>query len=183
MKLAERTALGQMKLIDLTGQTFGKYFVVERKGSNARKEPLWLCRCSCGNEVIVVGRNLRYGHSTGCRHCSTVKHGHNRTGNQTPEYAAWAQAKNRCTSPSDPRWKRYGGRGIAMCDRWANSFESFLMDVGPRPGGVMPSGRAEYSIDRYPNNDGNYEPGNCRWATAKQQSDNQHHANQYGVCA
>lgn len=178
----ERTALGQMKLIDLAGKTFGKYFVVDRRGSNERGEPLWLCRCVCGSEVLVLGRNLRRGHSTGCRSCASTKHGHGKPGYQSPEYIAWAQAKNRCRSQSDPQWENYGGRGIEMCDRWADSFEAFLSDMGARPEGLMPSGRAVYSIDRYPDNNGNYEPGNCRWATAKQQSENQRHANQYGAC-
>lgn len=180
---AERTALGQMKLIDLAGKTFGKYSVIERRGSNERGEPLWLCRCACGAERLVLGRNLRRGHSTACRACCNTRHGHNRKTGQSPEYAAWAQAKNRCRSPSDPQWKNYGGRGIEMCDRWADSFELFLADMGPRPAGEMPSGRAIYSIDRYPDNDGNYEPGNCRWATAKMQASNQRHANQYGAYA
>lgn len=180
---AERTSLGQMKLIDLSGKIFGKYSVIERRGSNVRGEPLWLCRCECGTEVLVLGRNLRRGHSTGCRSCGNTKHGNDRPGKQSPEYSAWAQAKNRCRSTSDPQWKNYGGRGIEMCDRWADSFELFLLDMGKRPNGVMPSGRAIYSIDRYPNNDGNYEPGNCRWATAKMQSANKRHANQYGVFA
>lgn len=162
---AERTALGQMKLVDLTGKTFGRYAVIERRGSNVRGEPLWLCRCECGAECMVLGRNLRRGHSTGCRRCSGVKHGHGRPGRQTPEYAAWAQAKNRCRSPSDPQWKHYGGRGIQMCARWADSFEAFLEDMGLRPSSA-------HSLDRYPDNDGHYEPGNCRWATATQQQAN-----------
>jgi hypothetical protein len=172
-----------MKLIDLSGKTFGKYYVIERRGSNIRGEPLWLCRCECGSENLVLGRNLRRDHSKGCRSCASTKHGHNRPGKgQSPEYAAWAQAKNRCRSPTDPQWKRYGGRGIQMCDRWADSFEMFLLDMGPRPEGRMPSGRAIYSIDRIDNN-GHYEPGNCRWTTQKVQSNNQRHANQYGACA
>jgi hypothetical protein len=85
----------------------------------------------------------------------------------TPEYRSWKAMKQRCTSPSHPAYKRYGGRGIAICDRWRfgmngrSGFESFLSDMGPRLEGK--------TLDRYPNNDGNYEPSNCRWATSEQQ--------------
>lgn len=72
--------------------------------------------------------------------------------------------KARCTNPNNPRWEDYGGRGIKLCDRWLHSFEAFLADMGERPPGM--------SLDRYPDNDGNYEPGNCRWATLKEQRAN-----------
>jgi hypothetical protein len=88
---------------------------------------------------------------------------HGMTG--TPEYRSWQQAKSRCFNPKNPRWDRYGGRGITMCERWRNSFPSFYKDMGIR--------RAGTSLERMDNN-GHYEPGNCVWATYKQQSNNMH---------
>jgi len=77
--------------------------------------------------------------------------------------------KQRCRNKNAPDYHRYGGRGIAICDRWLNSFENFLADMGERPSGM--------TLDRYPEKDGNYEPGNCRWATPKQQAANRHTEN------
>jgi hypothetical protein len=85
-------------------------------------------------------------------------------GKQTASYRIWAGMKNRCLNPNNKDYARYGGRGICVCARWRESFENFLDDMGERPDGK--------SIDRWPNNDGNYEPGNCRWATAKEQREN-----------
>lgn len=79
----------------------------------------------------------------------------------TPTHRSWAMMKARCYNPRSGSYRHYGGRGIEVCDRWLNSFEAFLKDMGIRPKGT--------SLDRYPDNDGNYEPGNCRWATQKQQ--------------
>jgi len=83
---------------------------------------------------------------------------------ETPEYRAWRDMRSRCSNPKVKAYPRYGGRGITVCERW-DSFSAFLADVGPRPG-------PEYQIDRYPNNDGNYEPGNVRWATPEQNNNN-----------
>lgn len=84
---------------------------------------------------------------------------------ESPEYRSWCSMKARCCNPRNPSYARYGGRGITVCPRWLDSFENFLADVGNRPG-------PKYTIDRFPNNDGNYEPGNVRWATAQEQSRN-----------
>jgi hypothetical protein len=92
-------------------------------------------------------------------------HGHTIRGDKTPEYRAWSHAKERVTNPSHPKFENYGGRGIKMARRWLNSFESFYAEVGPRPS-------TDHSIDRI-NNNGNYEPGNVRWATTIIQRNNQ----------
>jgi hypothetical protein len=84
---------------------------------------------------------------------------------RSPEYLCWRHMKTRCLNRNFKHFKHYGGRGITVCDRWRDSFEAFLIDVGPRPS-------PKHTIDRYPDNDGNYEPGNVRWATRKQQQEN-----------
>ena len=90
-----------------------------------------------------------------------LKHGYSRT----PEYRCWADMKTRCINPNHKWFDHYGGRGITVCNRWKESFEDFLADVGFRPS-------SKHTLDRYPNNNGNYEPSNVRWATRKQQIDN-----------
>ena len=92
------------------------------------------------------------------------RHGHARGGRQTTEYSAWLGMKKRCTKPNNSRYGSYGGRGITVCKRWMDSFQAFLADMGLKPS-------PDLSIDRI-DNDGNYEPGNCRWATKEEQSSN-----------
>jgi hypothetical protein len=154
------------KLKDITGQRFGK--LVVQSLAPYRRQSRWLCKCDCGATPTVNGRDLRRGHTLSCG-CwrrenknlpSTRKHGEYRS----REYAAWRSMKRRCYAPNFNRWKDYGGRGIAVCDRWLESFDNFLADMGRRPS-------LHHSIDRI-NNDGDYEPGNCRWATAGQQANN-----------
>lgn len=91
------------------------------------------------------------------------KHGHSNP--ETPTYRCWCAVIDRCTNPNNPNYSGYGGRGITICERWRHSFETFLQDMGERPS-------LKHSIDRWPDNDGNYEPSNCRWATQSQQCRN-----------
>lgn len=93
-----------------------------------------------------------------------IKHGHGRVGKETGTWWSWKDMVKRCTNPNRREWKYYGGRGISVCERW-RTFENFLADMGQRLEGQ--------TLDRYPNRDGNYEPGNCRWATRKEQRLNQ----------
>lgn len=95
-----------------------------------------------------------------------LRHGHTRNGRRTPEHSSWTAMLKRCSDPNHAAFPRYGGRGISVCDRWL-LFENFLTDMGPRPS-------LQHSLDRYPNNDGNYEPGNVRWATKAEQGTNKH---------
>jgi hypothetical protein len=130
----------------------------------------WLCRCSCGQTTTVDGQNLRQGGTRSCG-CLTepnldrwVTHGLNK-GGQHPLATTYHMMKRRCLQPNSRSWRNYGGRGIAICDRWINDFAAFVEDVGPRPG-------PGYTLDRM-DNDGNYQPGNVRWATASEQRLNQ----------
>ena len=153
---------------DMTGQRFGKLIVISfsyiRKG-----KAYWLCICDCkkGKVVIVRGTNLRMGHPKSCGWCGgypgAVRHGDCVRG-KTKEYQAWSDMLQRCYNPNCKDYKNYGGRGITVCDRWLHSYENFLKDMGRAPG-------KGYSIDRI-NNNGNYDPGNCRWATSSQQNSN-----------
>ena len=153
---------------DMTGQVFGRLTVVQR-GGRYRTQRKWWCRCECGNEVEVLGDNLRRGHtrSCGCFMVDQTKAANTTHGeaHKTAEWSSYQAMINRCERPSHKQFKDYGGRGIRVCERWRQSYAAFLTDMGRKP---TPS----HSIDRYPDPDGDYEPGNCRWATRSQQERN-----------
>lgn len=167
------TKRGSHKIVYLPGHRFGMWTVLEEARSAMRKTA-WRCRCDCGNVSIRFGTDLRAGSDNcGCMTRKRIgaksrKHGYATGDRQSPEYRAWSKMKHRCGSPSYWAYARYGGRGIVVCDLWKNSFSDFLKDVGLRPG-------HKYSLDRI-NNDGNYEPGNVRWATWTQQANNKNHS-------
>lgn len=151
---------------DITGRRFGLLSVLRENGKLSGKIA-WLCRCNCGNERTIRVSSLVRGltQSCGCvgrSRAGTLNLSHGEAGLRTPEYNTWKSIKSRCLNPNSTGYEYYGGRGITICDRWRDSFESFLADVGRRPS-------AKHSIDRYPDNNGNYEPGNVRWATASEQ--------------
>lgn len=151
------------KRIDLSGQRFGALTVLEYAGFE-RKRTKWLCQCDCGERVVSNTMKLRSGLKT---FCNVNGHGwgDGPRRERLLEYASWQAMKNRCLNQNDPGYKHYGGRGIRICSEWVDNFERFLSDMGPRP-------TPKHSLDRYPNNDGNYEPGNCRWATPSEQARN-----------
>lgn len=148
-------------LMDLTGMQFGAWRVLERRPDKLEKA-CWLARCVCGTEKVVWGQDLTTGKSRTCGCKNRVRSGRY-FDSRSLEARTWERMKQRCLNPNATGYQRYGGRGITVCDRWL-SFANFLADMGPRPS-------ASRTLDRI-NNDGNYEPGNCRWATPKEQGRN-----------
>jgi hypothetical protein len=156
---------------DLTGQRFGRLLVVGYAGPTNAGNATWFCDCDCDGKTIVQGSHLRAGSTFSCgcakrelrrngggncRHRASPKH------SRAPEYECWVSMRQRCRDPGCRSYKNYGGRGISVCARW-DLFENFLADMGPRPPG--------YSIERVDNN-GNYEPSNCKWIPKGDQSRN-----------
>ena len=152
------------RLEDLSGRVFGRLTVgrrVGRTGSAAR----WECLCTCGGLTTAYASSLKAGKTTSCGCAQRDKTAEaNRTHgmSKTPTYTAWLSMRRRCENATDPSYGNYGGRGIAVDPRWG-SFDGFLADMGTRPEGT--------TLDRVDNTRG-YEPGNCRWATPKEQAVN-----------
>ena len=156
--------------IDLTGQKFGFLTVLSRAGSTRRRGKkrfaTWLCRCDCGQEVVVAGQRLRNGKRKACgqsgHHWRNREH-HGLSVRFPSEYRTWYAMQRRCYQKNDPAYKNYGGRGLTVCDRW-NSFAAFLDDMGPKPSPDLTLERVDV--------DGNYELDNCCWAPRVAQSRN-----------
>lgn len=156
------------KRVDRTGQRFGRLVVFKLSHRNARYQAFWRCQCDCGNEKVASGSELLAGdtQSCGCLSSETTAARNHRHGYYgTPEYKAWSGMIQRCTNPRNSSFVYYGGRGIKVFPAWLDDFTAFLRDVGERPSPL-------HSIDRYPDNDGDYEPGNVRWATDSEQIGN-----------
>lgn len=156
-------------VIEISGQRFGRLTVLRRAPGFPRWKGKWLCRCECGGEKIARAPHLRAGRTASCgcirkevaAKLGASKATHGMFG--SAEYGVWGGLIDRCTNRSGKNWRNYGGRGITVCERWLK-FENFLADMGRRPS-------ARHSIDRI-DNDGHYEPGNCRWTTTRVQGRN-----------
>lgn len=158
--------LGARRLNDVSGRRFGRLVAKHRIPSD--KPPTkWLCACDCGAEATVDYGNLVSGATSSCgclRNETTSSRKSTHRMRRSPEYSTWAGMIQRTTNPRSHGYPHYGGRGIGICPDWRDSFEAFYADMGAKP---SPS----HSIDRI-DNDGDYEPGNCRWATKSQQARN-----------
>lgn len=144
---------------DLTGMTFGELYVVKRYTEEDYKNVRYLCRCSCGKEIIVPQGNLHSGNSKSCGHNHKTGVGKDRLNH------IWVLMKRRCSNPDDSAYKNYGGRGITVCEEWENDYHEF------KKWAIENGYDSSLSIDRIDVN-GNYEPSNCRWATVETQSYN-----------
>jgi hypothetical protein len=154
------------KIKDISGQKFGHITVLGFVGQDPKTtESMWLCECVCGTKLTRRGGGIRDGgiKSCGCKKAEMIGQGNTKHGDSFSDtYESWRGMRDRCLNPDNSAWDDYGGRGISICERWSD-YLAFKEDMGERPEGL--------TIDRI-NVNGNYEPGNCRWATMKAQSNN-----------
>lgn len=154
--------------VDLSGRRFGALLAL---GVAAHKPVRWNCLCDCGATKQIDAANLTSGRSSSCgckreeklRSGMHFKHGHGKGSKSTPTHNSWVHMRQRCENPTNAAYENYGGRGIKVCERW-QVFANFLEDMGEKPEGK--------TLDRFPNNNGDYEPGNARWATPTEQANN-----------
>lgn len=166
--------VGHGRYMDIAGKRFGKLVVIKYVGNNKHQKSQWLCKCDCGNTAIVVGTELRQGHtkSCGCIHLQQMYSKFNTKHGLCSHriHGVWNAMKERCLNPKDKSYKNYGARGIKVCPDWVNNFKSFY-DWAMQNGYDENAKTGKCTLDRIDNN-GNYEPSNCRWVDNNTQQKN-----------
>ena len=164
-----RNADRRFKMRDnLSGKRFGMLIAIQYVKSDSNGNAIWECKCDCGSRAFVAAKDLKTGNTKSCG-CYRKKFAktHGATVEHSADYERWKSMKKRCTNPNDKYYHRYGGRGIKIYSEWMNNFEAYQKYIQSLPH----YGEQGYTLDRIDNSK-NYEPGNLRWATAKEQANN-----------